>query len=135
MTLMFFFPHVFWIRSGITSSTGIPSSMSRRRIAKFPGKEARLIFCDCGVAPVDMLITVDSLSHMVLSKKISTDPWNIPQVLKQLPVYRGNSFMFVFWGTWGMFHGFVEGNHWITCNFFDGCSSHLESLPKCHVQC
>ena len=40
------------------------------------------------------------------SKEIPTDPWNIPPD-PQPPVYAGNPFIFVFWGTWGMFQGSV----------------------------
>jgi len=36
------------------------------------------------------------------SEKTPSDPWNIPQTLNYLFI-SGNPFIFVFWGTWGLF--------------------------------
>ena len=47
-----------------------------------------------------------------VSKKTPTYPCNIRQTL-QPPVYQVNPYIFVFWGTWVMFQGFVG-------NFLEG---------------
>ena len=65
------------------------------------------------------------------SKKIQTYPWNIPENLNHL-FMKGNSFMFVFWGSCGMFQGSV--GIFLDSSFVSEQTSNL-SLKNCDLVC
>ncbi len=82
-----------------------------------PQKNRTVNFCNRGT----MTGTLIHRSHTaavlhITSKKTPTYPMNIPQTR-----ITGNPFIFVFWGTWGMFQGSVgivlDSNVWFFPNF------------------